>query len=197
MPSRLSSTAFRKQEIGRPRCGAAVREDGRGGQEPQPRHVVVQPLRVRARRRRRRAPRARTGPAWFRRRAGSDPAASRGRSSSATRRALGSIVTWMAARAALAESAPGVDGFVLRIFRELFACARVSRASSGLFDLPSPLRCSRGSGSGARICRRQKTSTLLPAHPVRSEVSKCARQVSWLAARSRFLWPSRGVSSVA
>ena len=28
--------------------GAAVRQDGRGGQEPQPRHVVVQPLRVRA-----------------------------------------------------------------------------------------------------------------------------------------------------
>ena len=101
----------------------------------------------------------------------------------------------MAARAALAESAPGVDAFVLGIFRELFRASREFRARRpGLFDLPSPLRCSRGSGSGARFCRRQKTSTLLPAHPVRSEVSKCARQVSWLAARSRFLWPSRGVS---
>src|SRR5687767_2254851 len=38
---------------------------------------------------------------------------------------------------------------------------------------------------------RQNASTLLPEHPVRSETPKCARQVSWLTARSRVVRPSR------
>ena len=138
MPSRLSSTAFRKQEIGRPRCGAAVRQDGRRRQEPQPRHVVVEPLRVRARRPHRRAPRARTDPAGFRRRADSGPAAWRGRSSSAARRALGSMVTSMARARGLGRIRAGRRAaWCSGSSRDLFACARVSRATPGLFDLPS------------------------------------------------------------
>ena len=94
---------------------------------------------MRARRRRRRAPRARTGPAWFRRRAGSDPAAWRGRSSSAAHRARDRCVTSMAARAALAASVPGVSAVAPVIFREFRCAARASFAR----DVRDCLTCHR------------------------------------------------------
>ena len=46
MPSSESDTSLRKQEIGRPRLVPPLDRIGRGRHEPQPAHIVVQPLGV-------------------------------------------------------------------------------------------------------------------------------------------------------
>ncbi len=92
MPSSESGTALRKQEIGRPRVGAAIRQDRRRRHEPQPRHLVVEPLRMRRRRRHRRRRRARTCPESSRRQQIAVASASPCRNRSAGRRALRSSV---------------------------------------------------------------------------------------------------------
>jgi hypothetical protein len=98
----------------------------------------------------------------------------------------GSVVTWMAARAALMESAlpdPMGVGTLSECFLPAVRTVVARFVIEGVvIRLPLVLVGGRSSGSGANP--EDGASTLLPAHPVRSVVS-CARQVSWLTARSR------------
>src|SRR5262245_49564190 len=96
----------------------------------------------------------------------------------------------MAARAALVESALLVPR-LLSTLSEFFFAMRTCVARFGvvivvvirlpLVDVGEETEAARIPGHGR--------STLLPAHPVRSV--RCARQVSWLTARSRFVLSSR------
>ena len=145
------------------------------------------------RRRRTRAPRARTDPAWFRRRAGSDPAAWRGRSSSAARRGPDRsspewrrAPPWRSPRRASTSSRSGSSG-------NSSARARASRASFRDCLICHRLSVVRGEAEAARdSAGGRKHRRCCRNTPSDQKLSKCARQVSWLAARSRFLWPSRG-----
>src|SRR5690349_7977026 len=104
----------------------------------------------------------------------------------------------MAARAALSESAlpdpTGVGTWGECFLPALRACVARFEIEGVVIRLPLVLVLvgGRRSGSGADPARR--ASTLLPAHPVRSVVA-CARQVSWLTARSRTVVSSRELGS--
>ena len=127
MPSSESDTSLRKQEIGRPRLVPPLDRIGRRRHEPQPAHIVVQPLGVAARRRHRRRRRGRTCPGSFRPASDSGRSGSPCRTGSAARRAHGPAsgrTAWAAAPADRAAAAGRVAA--------TRSCSRSGCAATGL-----------------------------------------------------------------
>ena len=197
MPSRLSSTELRKQEIGRPRVGAAIRQNRRRRHEPQLRHVVVEPLRVRRCRRRRRTRRARTCP-------GLSPVeqiavVQRRLAEGGEQRVAAAIDGDVdgRARGLVGVHARRIRGGIeyLRGVLPGFARELIARARNRLSH-HSMLHLSWGMGSNAHLLKSRSTRYCRHT-PSDQKNQSVRRQVSWLTAPSRVVRPSRESVSVA